>query len=125
MAPQTAREHALITRQELKDIIQALEKHSMACRIIAGSWLTQSRSQCFIRFVKSALHTCRQPLVTYKTYNKQLLTHDPVPDVLSAAQESINTVIEDVSKLSQAASKLPYYKFNNMWARQMQGAVRY
>jgi NurA-like 5'-3' nuclease len=28
----TAREHALTTRQELKDIINALEKHSKTCR---------------------------------------------------------------------------------------------
>jgi hypothetical protein len=47
-----------------------------------------------------------------------------VPDVLKAAQEPINNVIDTVSKLAQAASKMPYYKFNNMWSRQMQGAVR-
>lgn len=34
-------------------------------------------------------------------------------------------MIDDVAKLSQAASKLPYYKFNNMWSRQMQSAVRH
>lgn len=49
---------------------------------------------------------------------------DTVSDVLGAAKEPINNVIETVSKLSQAASKMPYYKFNNMWSRQMQGAVR-
>ena len=43
--------------------------------------------------------------------------------MLKAAEESINVVVDDVSKLSQAASKLPYYKFNNMWSRQMQNAV--
>lgn len=46
-----------------------------------------------------------------------------VPEVLKAAEESINVVVDDVLKLSQAASKLPYYKFNNMWSRQMQNAV--
>jgi hypothetical protein len=47
-----------------------------------------------------------------------------VSDVIGAAQEPINNVIDTVGKLSQAASKMPYYKFNNMWSRQMQGAVR-
>jgi hypothetical protein len=42
---------------------------------------------------------------------------------LVAAQEPINNVVETVGKLSLAASKMPYYKFNNMWSRQMQSAV--
>ena len=46
-------------------------------------------------------------------------------EVLKAAEEPIKSVVETVSKLSQAASKIPYYKFNNMWTRQMQGAVRF
>jgi hypothetical protein len=36
----------------------------------------------------------------------------------------MDNLIDTVSKLAQAASKMPYYKFNNMWSRQMQGAVR-
>ena len=70
-------------------------------------------------------HT-RRPLPTVSrgpVAEKALSDLHTVPEVLKAAEESINTVIEDVSKLSQAASKLPYYKFNNMWSRQMQGAV--
>jgi hypothetical protein len=47
-----------------------------------------------------------------------------VPEVLKAGQEPMNNLIDTVSKLAQAASKMPYYKFNNMWSRQMQGAVR-
>jgi hypothetical protein len=47
-----------------------------------------------------------------------------VPNVLRAAQEPMESLIDTVSKLAQAASKMPYYKFNNMWSRQMQGAVR-
>ncbi|EAT82382.2 hypothetical protein SNOG_10047 [Parastagonospora nodorum SN15] len=46
-----------------------------------------------------------------------------ISDVLGAAKEPIDNVVETVGKLSQAASKMPYYKFNNMWSRQMQGAV--
>jgi hypothetical protein len=53
------------------------------------------------------------------------LTSDTVSDVIGAAQEPINNVIDTIGKLSQAASKMPYYKFNNMWSRQMQGAVRF
>lgn len=34
-------------------------------------------------------------------------------------------MIEQVSALEKAASGHPYYKFNNMWGRQMQDAVRY
>ncbi|KAF2632961.1 Translin [Macroventuria anomochaeta] len=78
-------------RDELKDIIQALEKHNRN-----------------VSFVLSRAHST--PVANLR-------------EVLKAAEESINTVIDDVSKLSQAASKLPYYKFNNMWSRQMQSAV--
>ena len=46
-----------------------------------------------------------------------------VPDILKASQEPIDNVIATVGQLSQAASKMPYYKFNNMWSRQMQNAV--
>lgn len=48
-----------------------------------------------------------------------------VSEVLKAAEEPIKNVVDTVSKLSQAASKMPYYKFNSMWSRQMQGAVRH
>jgi hypothetical protein len=46
-----------------------------------------------------------------------------VPDILKASQEPVDNVIATVGQLAQAASKMPYYKFNNMWSRQMQGAV--
>ena len=32
-------------------------------------------------------------------------------------------LIETVKNLSETASKQPYYKFNQMWSRQMQDAV--
>ncbi|KAF1847069.1 Translin [Cucurbitaria berberidis CBS 394.84] len=78
-------------RDELRDIIQALEKHNRNVSFVL------SRAQS-----------------------------TPVADlseVLKAAEEPIKNVIDTVSKLSQAASKMPYYKFNNMWSRQMQGAA--
>ena len=52
-----------------------------------------------------------------------MTNHRIVAEVLKAAQEPIDNVVDTVSKLSQAASKMPYYKFNSMWSRQMQGAV--
>ncbi|KAF2126646.1 Translin [Dothidotthia symphoricarpi CBS 119687] len=78
-------------RDELKDIISALEKHNRN-----------------VSFVLSRAHST--PVAN-------------LDDVLKAAEEPIKNVVETVSKLSQAASKLPYYKFNNMWSRQMQGAI--
>jgi hypothetical protein len=56
--------------------------------------------------------------------NRACADHDTVSEVIDAAKEPIRQVVETVGKLSQAASKMPYYKFNNMWSRQMQGAVR-
>ncbi|KAI4614489.1 hypothetical protein J4E83_007143 [Alternaria metachromatica] len=78
------------TRDELRDIIQALEKHNRN-----------------VSFVLSRAHST--PV-------------SELPDILKAAQEPIGNVIDTVGNLSQAASKMPYYKFNNMWSRQMQGA---
>ncbi|GAB7350360.1 hypothetical protein MBLNU459_g0989t1 [Dothideomycetes sp. NU459] len=40
--------------------------------------------------------------------------------VVSSAQDSIKTEIETISKLSDAASKYPYYKYNGMWTRHVQ-----
>ncbi|KAH8725899.1 Translin [Phaeosphaeriaceae sp. PMI808] len=78
-------------RDELKEIIQALEK--------------QNRN---VSFVLSRAHST--PVAS-------------LPEVLAAVREPISNVVETISKLSQAASKVPYYKFNNMWSRQVQGAV--
>lgn len=46
-----------------------------------------------------------------------------VPSVLKASEEHIQGAIATVSKLAQAASKQPYYKFNGIWSRQVQEAV--
>jgi hypothetical protein len=60
-------------------------------------------------------------VVAFIMFDVELM--NAVPEVLDAAKEPIANVVEIVGKLSQAASKMPYYKFNNMWSRQMQGAV--
>jgi len=78
-------------REELRDLVQALEKHNRN-----------------VSFVLSRAHSTPVSALT---------------EVLKAAEEPIKSVVETVSKLSQAASKIPYYKFNNMWTRQMQGAA--
>lgn len=46
-----------------------------------------------------------------------------VPSVVSAAQDSIKNEVESIHKLSEAASKYPYYKYNGMWTRHVQDAV--
>jgi hypothetical protein len=120
-----AREHALITRQELKDIIQALEKQSMpmfsrsTTTPVNYPQIAMSHSCCreHIRHLLEAVSIC-----SHQTDPALIL--NAVADVLEAAKEPISSVVNTVSKLSQAASKMPYYKFNNMWSRQMQGAVR-
>ena len=45
--------------------------------------------------------------------------------MLDAANEPIQNAIDTVGKLSKAASKVPYYKFNFMWNRQVQDTVCY
>lgn len=42
---------------------------------------------------------------------------------MSAAQDSIKNEVASVLKLSEAASKYPYYKYNGMWTRHVQDAV--
>jgi hypothetical protein len=46
-----------------------------------------------------------------------------VSNVLDAAKDPIQNAIATVSKLSESASKLPYYKYNQMWNRQIQDLV--
>jgi hypothetical protein len=57
------------------------------------------------------------------THMERKLTQTAVSSVLKAAGEPIQNVVESVSKLSQSASKVPYYKFNSMWTRSMQDVV--
>ncbi|KAG9525864.1 Translin, partial [Aureobasidium melanogenum] len=45
-----------------------------------------------------------------------------LPAVVSSAQESISKEVESIVKLSDAASKYPYYKYNGMWTRHVQDA---
>ncbi|TKA66889.1 hypothetical protein B0A55_00592 [Friedmanniomyces simplex] len=45
-----------------------------------------------------------------------------LPSVVSSAQASIDKEIQTIHKLSETASKQPYYKFNYSWTRQIQDA---
>lgn len=85
--------------------------------------LTFLSSQHLIRPIKGSFDPRRRsfvsPYLLATAYSQSI-----VGNVLKSAEEPINNVIETVSKLSESASKLPYYKFNAMWSRQMQDAVR-
>ncbi|KAK0276969.1 Translin-1 [Friedmanniomyces endolithicus] len=47
-------------------------------------------------------------------------TEFAVPSVVSSAQASIDKEVQTIHKLSETASKEPYYKFNYAWTRQIQ-----
>ncbi|KAK0310730.1 Translin-1 [Friedmanniomyces endolithicus] len=51
-------------------------------------------------------------------------TEFAVPSVVSSAQASIDKEVQTIHKLSETASKEPYYKFNYAWTRQIQDVVR-
>ncbi|KAF2468921.1 Translin [Lindgomyces ingoldianus] len=76
---------------ELRDIIQTLEKHNRTTL-----------------FVLSRAHST--PVSNLSS-------------VLEAAEEPIQNAVAAITKLAQSASKVPYYKFNSMWTRQMQDAA--
>ncbi|KAF2200363.1 Translin [Delitschia confertaspora ATCC 74209] len=88
---QTRVDEDTAVRDQLRDIIQNLEK--------------QNRN---VMFVLARAHST--PV-------------SDLPNVLKSAEESIQKEVETIGKLSEAASKLPYYKFNNMWSRQIQDAA--
>jgi thiamine biosynthesis protein ThiC len=46
-----------------------------------------------------------------------------VPAVVEQAHAAIRYEVDSISKLSEAASKHPYYKWNQMWTRHVQDSV--
>lgn len=44
--------------------------------------------------------------------------------MVSSAQNNIEKEAQIIQKLSEVASKHPYYKFNYAWTRQIQDVVR-
>ena len=49
---------------------------------------------------------------------------EPVQTTILASQKSISQQIETIGKLGEVASKYPYYKYNYLWTRDIQNAVR-
>ncbi|ORY17094.1 Translin [Clohesyomyces aquaticus] len=78
-------------RDELRDLVQALEKHNRNTA-----------------FVLSRAHST--PVTELRR-------------VLRAAEEHIYASVSVITTLAPKASEMPYYKFNNMWTRQMQDAA--
>ena len=66
----------------------------------------------------------REPSLQTRHHSTAIHSH-AVPSVVSAAQESISAEVQAIRKLSETASKYPYYKFNYAWTRQIQDAVSY
>ncbi|KAF1996778.1 Translin [Amniculicola lignicola CBS 123094] len=88
---QTRVDEDAAVRDELKDLVQTLEKHNRQ-----------------ISFVLSRAHST--PV-------------SKLSAVLEEAESSAEQIVESIGKLSQSASKLPYYKFNSLWSRQVQDAA--
>ncbi|KAF2489856.1 Translin [Lophium mytilinum] len=95
-------------REELREIVQSLEKQNKA-----------------VQFILARAHSTPAYACTFGTstlYRSAQLT-TPVSKVISDASVAVEDQVAIISKLSQAASKLPYYKWNTMWSRQIQDAT--
>lgn len=53
-----------------------------------------------------------------------MLNYQLVDETLAEARGSIDKQIQTIAELNRTASKHPYYKYSNMWSREMQNAVR-
>lgn len=78
-------------REELKNILQKLEKQGRA---------TQS--------ILSRVHS---------------IPAAQLQDTLADAWKSVALQSETISKLGEVASKYPYYKYNNLWTKDIQNAI--
>ncbi|KAF2189026.1 recombination hotspot-binding protein-like protein [Zopfia rhizophila CBS 207.26] len=92
-------------RDELKDIVQTLEKQNRNVQFVL------SRAQ------STPVDESEIPSALIRVW---ILTMVAVSAVLDSAESPIKQAVEIISKLAGAASKLPYYKYNNMWSRQVQ-----
>ncbi|KAI4794305.1 Translin, partial [Aureobasidium sp. EXF-8846] len=72
--------------------------------------------------IREIVQTLEKQVTSALLTNTQYSDLHPVPAVVSSAEESINKEVESIAKLSDAASKYPYYKYNNMWTRHIQDA---
>ncbi|KAI9664904.1 MAG: hypothetical protein M1821_006352 [Bathelium mastoideum] len=92
-----------LVREELRDIVNLLEKQGL------NASFTEI---CSSYTITSSFHAyCR-------TYSP----HVTFPQVISSAESAIRYEIDTIQRLSEAASKHPYYKFNGIWSRNIQDA---
>ncbi|KAK3114488.1 Translin-1 [Teratosphaeriaceae sp. CCFEE 6253] len=104
-------------KDALRDIVQELEKQGLKSHPdFDMCWLTGI--QIVQRNRYSQEHTLPAPQTPRRIYAEAL----PVPSVVNAAQANIDKEVQTIHKLSETASKQPYYKFNYSWARQVQDA---
>ncbi|KAF2103980.1 putative Translin-1 [Rhizodiscina lignyota] len=78
-------------RDEIKEIVQVLEKQTRTAQSILSKAHSTPTSQ--------------------------------INDVITAGNAAIQAEADTVAKLSTTASQQPYYKWNNMWSRQMQDVI--
>ena len=96
-------------REELRNIVQSMERRDR----ITTSILSRAHSlpQAYRQSSFGILQRCLD------------ITLHIVQRMLEEARESIDVQVENIAKLNDLASKHPYYKYNNMWSREMQNAV--
>ncbi|KAK1065322.1 Translin-1 [Friedmanniomyces endolithicus] len=87
-------------KDALRDIVQELEKQGKEDALFFVCSTDRHRSDNAVHTLKSSLHRIRGP----------------------SAQANIDKEVQTIHKLSETASKEPYYKFNYAWTRQIQDA---
>ncbi|KAK1061169.1 Translin-1 [Friedmanniomyces endolithicus] len=112
-------------KDALRDIVQELEKQGMEDLLFSIYPADRHRSSDAVHTLKSPLYRLCRPYVSQPCSQQQRLTADKkvtVPSVVSSAQFSIDKEVQTIHKLSETASREPYYKFNYAWTRQIQDA---
>ncbi len=99
------------TREEIKNIVQSMERRDrITTSILSRAHSTPQRDRQY----------------SYQINRKcYMLSGQAVRVALEEARESIRKQAQTIAKLNELASKHPYYKYNNLWSREMQNAVRY
>ncbi|KAK0265873.1 Translin-1 [Friedmanniomyces endolithicus] len=112
-------------KDALRDIVQELEKQGKEDALFFVCSTDSYRSDNAVHTLKSSLHRIRRPYVSQPCSQQWRLTANTevaVPSVVSSAQANIDKEVQTIHKLSETASKEPYYKFNYAWTRQIQDA---
>ncbi len=107
--------------------MQELEKQGKEASIFSTCSTDSYRSHNAVHTLESPLHRICRPFVSQPSSQRWHFTTNTtiaVPSVVSSAQASIDKEVQTIHKLSETASKEPYYKFNYAWTRQIQDAVR-